>query len=170
MKRIFIFTLMIVAVQLSFGQAQKSQIGWYHLLPGSKTKVLVSYDKNSKYTTDLWYSTDEVLLFFESRNNIGYAIDIDGRVLQVDNMDKVKKIDTVGRVVKIIKDIDVSLNKKLRANNNVWLVGFNPAANAAKILLSSGEIVEIPKDTYIDIREYYDSLGQKNKFYETSQE
>jgi hypothetical protein len=170
MKRTIILAFLVVFYQLSFGQSPKTQIGWYHLLPGSKTKILVSYDRATNFSTNVWYATDEVLMIFESKNNIGYAIDIDGRIVQIDNMDKVKKIDTLGRVVKITKNLDVSLNKKLTVNNNVWLIGFNSAANTAKILLSSGEVVEIPKDTYVDIREYYDALGQKNKVYETSED
>lgn len=94
MKKYIILTILTAFYQLSFGQSPKTQIGWYHLLPGSKTKILVSYNKATNFSTNVWYATDEVLMIFEYKNNIGYAIDIDGRILQIDNMDKVKKIDT----------------------------------------------------------------------------
>ena len=87
----------------------------------------------------------------------------------IDNLDKLKKIETEGRVVKMLKTIDISLSKKLGKDNNVWLVGFNSATNSAKILLANGSIAEIPKDSYIDIREFFEKIGNQNLFYETKE-
>ncbi|MEN9446206.1 MAG: hypothetical protein RL728_718 [Bacteroidota bacterium] len=138
-----------------FSLSLKSQTstGWHHLLKGAETKVLNNWaDNNNK---NVFYNIDEILLVFELKGSSGFAIDVDGRVVQIMNMEKTKKINAEGRVVKMTKDIDVSLSKKFKKNNNVWLVGFNSANNTAKILLSNEEIVEIPRNLYIELSQYY---------------
>jgi hypothetical protein len=139
---------------------QNENIGWYHLLSGAKTRVLTNYVDPKR---NVAYAKDEILLFFDFKGNIGYAIDIDGRVLEITDTSKIKKIVQPGRVVKMIKDIDISLDKTLGRDNDVWIIGFNSSANTARVLLASGEIVEIPKDSYIDIRDYYLLAGKNNK-------
>lgn len=133
---------------------QTKTIGWYHLLEGAQTMLLDNWVDQNK--VDVGYGSNEVLLVFDFKGQKGYAIDVDGRAVQIQDMSKTRKIDTAGRVVKLTRDIDVSLNNKLTRNNNVWLIGFNPVNNSAKVLLASGEIVEIPKDSYIDIRDQLD--------------
>jgi hypothetical protein len=170
MKKLGLTLIIILVFQLnSFGQSNssKNQIGWYHLLPECKTKVLIHYDKaekNKNLTTDISYATDEILLMFDFKDNIGYGIDIDGRIVQVENIEKIKRIETAGRIVKITKEVNINLDKKLTPGNNVWLIGFNSVNNSAKILLGSGEIVEIPKDSYVDIKEYLNQIGGNSQF------
>lgn len=166
---VFLFFILISFNSFSQGEDNKFSIGWYHLLPGAKTKILTVYDNSAKTNPGISYATDEVLLVFEIKGKFAYAIDIDGRIVLIDNLDKLKKIETEGRVVKMLKTIDISLSKKLGKDNNVWLVGFNSATNSAKILLANGSIAEIPKDSYIDIREFFEKIGNQNLFYETKE-
>jgi hypothetical protein len=132
---------------------QGNKMGWYHLLAGAQTRVLDNCVGNNK--SDVYYATDEILLIFDFKGSTGYAVDIDGRIVEITDISKTKRIDTAGRVVKMVRNIDVTLNKRLTVDNNVWLVGFNPSSNSAKVLLGSGEIVEIPKDSYIELRDYF---------------
>ncbi|RYZ26460.1 MAG: hypothetical protein EOO10_15490 [Chitinophagaceae bacterium] len=132
---------------------QEKTAGWYHLRHGAQTKLLQNFvDQNSR---DLRYNVDEALLLFEIKGIKGYAVDIDGRILEIQDTAYVRRITTEGRVVKMVKDVSISLSKTLGKNNNVWIVGFNSLNNSAKVQLSSGEVVEIPRDAYQEISEQY---------------
>lgn len=141
---------------VSFSQIKS--IGWYHLLPGTQTKLLANYVQPN---SDGAYGAEEILLLFDFKGKKGYAVDIDGRIVEIQDTATIKRIETPGRVVKITKQINVTLDKKFNPNNNVWIVGFNSANNSAKVLLSSGETVEIPNDSYTDLRDYFDVMGKK---------
>jgi hypothetical protein len=159
-----LFLFCICTIKLT---AQPKQMGWYFLQEGAKTKVLKSYIEKGEWSgTDIKYAVDEVLMFFDFQGTKGYAIDIDGRILEVQDISKIKKIETEGKVVKMLVEIDLSLNKKLNKENNVWLVGFNSANNTAKILLSDGNIYEIPKASYIDLKDYFLKKGSVNQIYD----
>lgn len=149
MKKVLLIVSFILTTNLVKSQ---NSIGWYHLLEGAQTRVLSNWVDNNK--TDVWYGVDEILLVYEVKGDIGFAIDIDGRLVQILNMNRTKKVNLEGRVVKMIKEVDVSLNKKLNSNNNVWLVGFNSVNGTAKILLSTDEIIEVPKNTYIELTQF----------------
>ncbi len=153
MKKRLIATLLILFLNGTNAFSQENEIGWYHLLEGSQTKLLDNCVDNNK--VDIGYGVDEVLLVFDFKGTKGYAVDIDGRIVEIQDMGKAKKIQVAGRVVKMIEEVDVSLNKKFNENNNVWIIGFNSVNNSAKILLSSSEIVEIPKNSFIDLRDYF---------------
>lgn len=151
-------TLFLILTFLSFtSHSQEKPIGWYHLLPGAETTLLDNLLNQNKMDTK--YGVDEILLLFDFKGSYGYSVDVDGRIVLISDVSKIKKIDTTGRVVKIVKEINVSLKKTLLPGNNVFLVGFNSVNNTAKILLASGLVVEIPKDAYIDLRSYFE---QKN--------
>lgn len=151
--------ILIISCALSFNlSAQKTINGWCHLLPNAKTRLLVNYINTDH---DVYYNSDEILLVFETNGAKAYAIDIDGRIVEVQDTATLKKIEIQGRVVKITKQVNISLQKKLHPDDNVWLVGFNSVNNAAKILLSSGEIVEIPSNSFIDLREYFETRNTK---------
>lgn len=159
MKSVFALFACLFIFSINSLIAQSRHLGWCHLLPNAKTKLLVNHVNPDR---NVYYNTDEVLLLFDVKGQKGYAVDVDGRIVEIQDTATIKKIDTIGRVVKIVKAINISLDKKLNRENNVWLIGFSSAANTAKILLSSGEIVEIPKDCYIDLREYF--INQSKKY------
>jgi len=100
------------------------------------------------------------LLVFNFSKDIYYCYDPDGRLVLVKGKASLKKIDVPGRPAKIKEAVKVGLDVVLKADNNVWLVGYNSTDNTAQVLLQDGTKVSIPTSKIDDLKEVFDYISK----------